>query len=422
VPPHFDSLETRAPEDRELQLFSELPALVAHAQTKSPYFAELLAGVDAKAVKSRKALATLPVTRKSRLVERQRKALPFGGLTTVACAELARIFASPGPIYEPEARRPDYWRAARALFAAGFRKGDIVHNSFSYHLTPAGAFFETGAHALGCAVVPGGVSQTELQLQTIADVRPNGYTGTPSFLRILLEKAAETGVNLGSISKALVSGEAFPPAMRTAFKDAGIDAYQCYATADLGLIAYESEAREGMVLDEDVIVEIVNPGTGNPVEDGAVGEVLVTALNPEYPLIRFSTGDLSAYLSGRSPCGRTNQRIKGWMGRADQATKVRGMFVHPSQIQEIMRRHDDIAAARVIVSRDVHGNDQMVLRIETRSPSADMAAIAETLVSVTRLRGAVEEVPWGHCQRTASWCLTRASTTSSCTPALSVKP
>ena len=399
MPPHFDSLETRAPEDRELQLFSELPALVAHAKAKSPYFAELLAEVDARAVNSRNALAALPVTRKSQLVERQRNALPFGGLTTVACADLARIFASPGPIYEPEARRPDYWRAARALFAAGFRKGDIVHNSFSYHLTPAGSFFETGAHALGCAVVPGGVGQTELQLRTIADVRPNGYVGTPSFLRILLEKAAETGVNLGSISKALVSGEAFPPATRTAFKDAGIEAYQCYATADLGVIAYESEAREGMVLDEDVIVEIVNPGSGDPVESGSVGEVLVTSLNPEYPLIRFSTGDLSALLAGISPCGRTNQRIKGWMGRADQATKVRGMFVHPMQVEEIVRRHNGIAAARMIVSRDGQGNDEMVLNIEAQPGIGDPTRIAETLHAVTRLRGKVVQVPAGSLPR-----------------------
>ena len=391
---HFDSLEIRAPEERESQLFSELPALIAHAKTKSPYFAELLAEVDAKAVNGRRVLAALPVTRKSQLIERQRMALPFGGLTTVACAQLARIFASPGPIYEPEARRPDYWRAARALFAAGFRKGDIVHNSFSYHLTPAGSVFETGAHALGCAVVPGGVGQTELQLRTITDVRPNGYTGTPSFLRILLEKAAESGANVASINKALVSGEALAPASRIAFKSAGIDAYQCYATADLGLIAYESEAREGMVLDEDVIVEIVNPGTGDPVESGSVGEVLVTSMNPEYPLIRFSTGDLSAFLAGSSPCGRTNQRIKGWMGRADQATKVRGMFVHPTQIEEIIRRHNEIGAARVVISRDGRGNDEMVLKIEARA-SIDPARISETLLAITRLRGTVVQVPSG---------------------------
>jgi phenylacetate-CoA ligase len=350
-------------------------------------------------IASRRALAALPVTRKSQLLERQRQLPPFGGLNTVACGELARIFASPGPFYEPEARRQDYWRAARALFAAGFRKGDVVHNSFSYHLTPAGSVFETGAQALGCAVVPGGVGQTELQLRTIADVRPNGYTGTPSFLRILLQKAAEMAFNVGSIRKALVSAEPLPPALRAAFGDAGIDAYQCYATADLGLIAYESEALEGMILDEGVIVEIVNPGTGDPVEDGAVGEVIVTSLAPEYPLVRFSTGDLSAFLPGASPCGRTNRRIKGWMGRADQATKVRGMFVHPMQIEEIVQRHDEIDAARIVVSRDAQGNDEMVLKVEARVPIHDPMRIAETLHAVTRLHGNVVEVPAGSLPR-----------------------
>ncbi len=392
---YFDQLEIRTPEEREAQLLSDLPARIAHAKSKSPYFAELLAAVEPDAVNSRRALAALPVTRKSQLVERQRQALPFGGLTTVACGELARIFASPGPVYEPEGRGPDYWRAARALFAAGFRKGDVIHNSFSYHLTPAGSFFETGAHALGCAVVPGGVGQTELQLRTIADVRPNGYVGTPSFLRILLDKAAETGLSIASISKALVSAEPFPPAVRDAFKKAGITGYQCYGTADLGLIAYESEALGGMILDEHVIVEIVHPGTGDPVEDGTVGEVLVTTMTREYPLIRFSTGDLSAFLSGTSPCGRTNRRIKGWMGRADQATKVRGMFVHPLQIQEIIRRHNEIGAARVIVSRDAHGNDEMVLNIEAAAPIGDLVRISETLHAVTRLRGKVVQVPMG---------------------------
>jgi phenylacetate-coenzyme A ligase PaaK-like adenylate-forming protein len=392
---YFDRLEVRTSDERESQLFSELPARIAHAKSKSPYFAELLSEVDSSEVNSRRALAALPVTRKSKLVERQKQALPFGGLTTVACADFARIFASPGPVYEPEGRRPDYWRAARALFAAGFRKGDIVHNSFSYHLTPAGSVFETGAHALGCAVVPGGVGQTELQLRTIADVRPDGYVGTPSFLRILLEKAAESGANVGSISKALVSGEAFSPSLRAAFKGAGITAYQCYATADLGLIAYESEALEGMILDEHVIVEIVNPGTGDPVENGSVGEVLVTSLTPEYPLIRFSTGDLSAFLDGRSSCGRTNQRIKGWMGRADQATKVRGMFVHPMQIEEIIRRHNEIGAARMIVSRDAQGNDEMILNVEAQLPLGDSMRISDTVHAVTRLRGRVVQVPTG---------------------------
>jgi phenylacetate-CoA ligase len=392
---YFDALEIRTPDERESQLFSELPAQIAQAKAKSPYFAELLERVDPNEINSREALAALPVTRKSQLIERQKQALPFGGLATVACADLARIFASPGPVYEPEGRRPDYWRAARALFAAGFRKGDIVHNSFSYHLTPAGSFFETGAHALGCAVVPGGVGQTELQLRTIADVRPNGYVGTPSFLRILLEKAAETGANIESIRKALVSAEPLPPAVRAAFRKSGIAAYQCYGTADLGVIAYESEALEGMILDEHVIVEIVHPGTGDPVDTGSAGEVLVTTLTPEYPLIRFSTGDVSAFLNGRSSCGRTNQRIKGWMGRADQATKVRGMFVHPMQIEEIIRRHNEIGAARMIVSRDAQGNDEMILNIEAHAPIGDPMHISNTVHAVTRLRGRVVQVPTG---------------------------
>jgi len=392
---YFDHLETRAADQRESDLLSALPRQIAHAKAKSAYFAQLLQKVEPRDIDSRRALAGLPVTRKAQLVERQKQQLPFGGLTTVACGELARIFASPGPIYEPEARRADYWRAARALFAAGFRKGDVIHNSFSYHLTPAGSVFETGAHELGCAVVPGGVGQTELQLRAIADIRPNGYVGTPSFLRILLEKAAQAALDVSSLAKALVSGEAFGAAVRAEFKQAGIAAFQCYATADLGLIAYESEAGEGLILDEQVLVEIVNPGTGDPVEQGAVGEVLVTVLTPEYPLIRFSTGDLSAYLEGPSPCGRTNQRIKGWLGRADQATKVRGMFVHPTQIEEIIRRHNEISAARVLVSRDRQGNDELVLKIESRYPIGNPAPISETLHAVTRLRGTVEQVPLG---------------------------
>jgi phenylacetate-CoA ligase len=392
---YFDELETRAADQRESDLLSALPGQIAHAKAKSAYFAQLLQNVEPRDIDSRRALAGLPVTRKAQLVERQKRQLPFGGLTTVACGELARIFASPGPIYEPEARRADYWRAARALFAAGFRKGDVIHNSFSYHLTPAGSVFETGAHELGCAVVPGGVGQTELQLRAIADIKPNGYVGTPSFLRILLDKAAEAAIDVSCLVKALVSAEAFGAALRAEFKRAGIAAFQCYATADLGLIAYESEAAEGLILDEQVLIEIVNPGTGDLVERGAVGEVLVTVLTPEYPLIRFSTGDLSAYLEGPSPCGRTNQRIKGWLGRADQATKVRGMFVHPTQIEEIIRRHNEISAARILVSRDRQGNDEMVLKIESRHPIGNPAPISETLHAVTRLRGTVEQVPLG---------------------------
>ena len=392
---YFDLLETSSVDERESRLLAALATQVARAKAMSPYFARALNDVDPRDISSRQALAKLPVIRKSQLLEKQKESLPFGGLNAVPCGDLARIFASPGPIYEPEGSRADYWRSARALYAAGFRKGDIVHNSFSYHLTPAGSVFETGAHRIGCAVVPGGVGQTDLQLRAIADIRPSGYVGTPSFLRILLEKGAQAGADLTSITKALVSAEAFGAAARAEFKRAGIAGSQCYATADVGLIAYESEAQEGMILDEHVIVEIVYPGTGDPVESGGVGELLVTVLTPEYPLIRFSTGDLSALLDGTSPCGRTGQRIKGWMGRADQATKVRGMFVHPTQIEEIIRRHNEIGAARIIVSRDGRGNDEMVLKIEARAPIGDPARISETLLAVTRLRGTVVQVPSG---------------------------
>jgi phenylacetate-CoA ligase len=392
---HYDALETRDPDERERELMAALPRQIALAKERSRYFARLLEKVKPEEIVDRRALVDLPVTRKSDLVERQKEAAPFGGLTTVPNGELARIFMSPGPIYDPEARAPDYWRMARALFAAGFRKGEIVHNSFSYHLTPAGSMLESGAHALGCAVVPGGVGQTELQLRAISDIRPDGYVGTPAFLRILLEKAAEAGADVSSLRKALVSGEAFPAALRADLAGRGIDALQCYGTADLGLVAYESEAREGMILDERIIVEIVHPGTGEPVGPGSVGEVVVTTLTPEYPLIRFATGDLSAQMEGMSPCGRTNHRIKGWMGRADQTTKVRGMFVHPSQIAEVVRKHKEIIAARLVVSRDAQGNDEMVLKVEMGEPAEDPQRIAQTLQAVTKLRGAVEKLPQG---------------------------
>jgi phenylacetate-CoA ligase len=392
---YYDSLETRDPDERERELMAALPRQIALAKEKSPYFAKLLARVKPEEIGDRRALVDLPVTRKSDLVERQKEAPPFGGLTGVATGELARIFMSPGPIYDPEGRRPDYWRMARALFAAGFRKGEVIHNGFSYHLTPAGSMFESGAHALGCAVVPGGVGQTDLQLRAISDIKPDGYVGTPSFLRILVEKAAETGIDVRSIKKALVSAEAFPAALRADLAGHGIAALQCYGTADLGLIAYESEAREGMILDERIIVEIVRPGIGEPVGPGSVGEVVVTTLTPEYPLIRFAIGDLSAQMEGHSPCGRTNHRIKGWMGRADQTTKVRGLFVYPSQVAEVVRRHKEIIAARLVVSRDAEGRDAMVLKVEMGEPAEDPRRIAETLQSVAKLRGDVEPVPQG---------------------------
>ena len=313
--PYYDALETREPAVREAALFAALPGQIAHARAKAPYFAALFADLDPAAVTGRAALAKLPVTRKSALIERQKAAPPFGGLAAVESGEIARIFASPGPIYEPQSKRPDYWRFARGLHAAGVRRGDLLHNCFAYHFTPAGAMVESAAHALGCVVFPGGVGNTEAQVRAIADLKPAAFVGTPSFLKIILEKGREMGADLASLNKGLVGGEALPPSLRDELAAYGVAVLQCYATAELGLIAYESPAKEGMILDEGVIVEIVTPGTGDPVAEGEVGEVLVTVFTPEYPLIRFATGDLSAVLAGPSPCGRTNTRIVGWLGR-----------------------------------------------------------------------------------------------------------
>ena len=386
---HFDTLETRDPELRERVLLAALPAQIAHAKSRAPAFARLFADVDPREITTRAALAKLPVTRKTDLALLQQATRPFGGFAASGWGELSRVYASPGRIYEPEGRRADWWRLARALYAAGFRRGDLVHNCFAYHLAPAGFMLESGAQALGCTVFPGGTGQTELQVQAIADLKPAGYVGTPSFLRIILDKADELGVKLASLRKALVSGEAFLAPHREALIARGIQGYQVYATADLGSIAYETPAREGLVVDEGVLVEIVRPGTGDPVPEGEVGEVVVTALtNSDYPLIRFSTGDLSAVLPGISPCGRTNLRIKGWMGRADQTTKVKGMFVHPGQIAAIVARHPEIAKARLVVENP-EGVDRMTLHVEPRS--ADVAVAVEAIIAsirdVTKLRG-----------------------------------
>jgi phenylacetate-CoA ligase len=390
---YFDSLETRDPEVREGELFSALAAQIANAQKNAPSFAERLRGVDAAGIASRAALATLPVLRKHELLERQTAAGAvdaFGGFSAIgwgrerdAARRAARVVASPGPIHEPDRTRPDYWRMGRALFAAGFRAGDLVHNSFSYHFTPAGAMMESGALAIGCTVFPAGTGQTELQVQTMRALRPDAYVGTPSFLRMLLEKAEELGSPLPSLRRASVGGEAFPAALREIFAARGIAACQSYGTADLGLVAYETEAREGLVIDEGVIVEIVRPGTGDPVPAGEVGEVVVTTLNPDYPLIRFGTGDLSALMPGHCPTGRTNQRIRGWLGRADQSAKVRGMFVHPPQVAEIMRRHPEIR-------RDM-ADDRMSLEVEVEgeAPPGLAERITESIRDVTRLRGSV---------------------------------
>ena len=390
---HYDALETRPPEQREGELFAALPAQIAHAKVNAPYFATLLADVNPREIVSRNALAFLPVTRKSDLVELQKQRLPFGGLNAIAPGRLARLFVSPGPIYDAEGTESDFWRSARVMYAAGFRAGDIVHNTFSYHLTPAGSMFETGAHALGCAVIPAGTGQTEMQVATISALKPNAYAGTPSFLKMLFEKADEMGGDIGSIRKAIVSGEAFLAPAREFIKSRGVDAYQAYGSADLGIIAYESVAREGLILDEKIIVEIVRPGSGEPVADGEVGEVVVTTFNRDYPLIRFATGDLSAVLAGISPCGRTNIRIKGWMGRADQTTKVRGMFVHPHQIAEIVKRHPAIHKARLTVSH-VDSADAMLLSCET-TKALDTEAVKNSIRDVTKLRGEVALVANG---------------------------
>ena len=403
----YDSLETRPPAEREAALMAALPGQLAHAKRASLAFADLLQDVDTAAVVDRAALAKLPVIRKHELQERQLAAREravgavapgdvFGGFSTLGYGlAMARVYSSPGPMYEPEGTTRDYWRMARAIYAAGFRPGELIHNSFSYHFVPAGSMMETGAHAMGCTVFPGGTGQTEQQVQAMRDLQPAGYIGTPSFLKIIVEKAAEMGVALPSVKKAMFGGEAFPPSLRDWFLERGIDAYQCYATADLGLIAYETAAREGLVLDEGVIVEIVRPGTGDPVAEGEVGDLVVTTLNPAYPLIRFGTGDLSAVLPGACPTGRTNARIKGWMGRADQTTKVRGMFVHPKQVNDVVKRFAEVARARLIVSGEM-ANDAMTLRVEVDGSVEGLAArISDAIREVTKLRGQVDIVPVG---------------------------
>jgi phenylacetate-coenzyme A ligase PaaK-like adenylate-forming protein len=393
---YFDELETRDPDAREAALMAALPVQVARAKDHAPGFGKILADTDPAAVTGRAALAALPVTRKSVLIGLQESDPPFGGLTATPAGDLARLYLSPGPIADPEGVAGDFWRMARALFAGGFRKGDVVHNCFSYHFSPAGMMLDAGARALGCAVFPGGVGNSDGQAQAMAYFCAAGYVGTPDFLQAILDKADELKLDVSSCTKAVVSGGALFPDMRTAYADRGVRVLQCYGTADLGLVAYESEAAEGMILDEGVIVEIVRPGTGDPVADGEVGEVVVTNLNTDYPLIRFGTGDLSAILPGISPCGRTAPRIKGWMGRADQTTKVRGMFVHPEQVARVAARHPEIGKVRLVVGNDA-GQDTMTLRCEIIGVAGDAgaalaAAIADSLQTECKLRGAVELV------------------------------
>jgi phenylacetate-CoA ligase len=391
----FDALEQRGSAVREAALMAALPGQIAHAQANTSAFANLLKGVNAADITSRAALAQLPVTRKHELLERQQKHRAidvFGGFSAVKYGpNMPRVFASPGTLYEPDGTGIDHWRMARAMFAVGFRPGELIHNCFSYHFVPAGAMMESGAHALGCTVFAGGTGQTEQQVNAIAELKPAGYIGTPSFLKIILEKAADMGVVLPSLRKALFGGEAFPPSLRNWYLANGVEGYQCYATADLGLIAYETRAREGLVLDEGVILEIVRPGTGEPVPDGEVGEVVITTFNRDYPLIRFGTGDLSAVLPGPCPTGRSNTRIKGWLGRADQTTKIRGMFVHPGQIADVAKRFPPVVRARLVVSGEM-ANDQMALHVEVDAVAQTdslRAAIADAIRDKTKLRGDV---------------------------------
>ncbi|MFN2643727.1 MAG: phenylacetate--CoA ligase family protein [Burkholderiales bacterium] len=397
---YYDRQETRSPTVRERALMAALPKLIAHAQKNAPGFGQILKGVRASQIKSRQALASLPVTRKSDLVALQKGAPPLGGLNAAPVEKLAKLFISPGPIYDPEGRGVDWWRSARGLFAAGFRAGDRVLNSFAYHFTPAGSMLESGALALGCTVVPAGTGQTEMQASAIAGLRITGYMGTPSFLKLIAEKADELKVDISSLRRASVGAEYLPPALRRAMLERGITVTQTYGSADLGVIAYESLGRdgrptEGMILEEALILEIVRPGTGDPVPSGEVGEVVITTSNKDYPLIRFATGDLSAVLPGASPCGRTNVRIRGWMGRADQSTKVRAMFVTPKQVNEIVRRHAEIVRARLVVSGEA-GANQMTLKCEVRERPPGLAeAIVASIRELTKLRGEVELVEPG---------------------------
>ncbi len=396
---YYDDLETLDPAAREAALFDAVARQIAHAKANAPFFTERLAAVDPEAVRDRAALARLPVTRKSGLGEIQKATPPFGGLSAVGTGDLKSIFSSPGPLYEPQGHEPDHWRLARALHAAGFAKGDLIHVCFSFHFTPAGAMVESAARALGCPIFPGGVGYTEGQARAMADLRPAGYAGTPSFLKIILDAAREDGIDVSSLTKALVSGEALPQALRDDIAGFGVDVLQCYATAELGLIAYETRGPEGpcegMVIAEDIIVEIVTPGTGDPVAGGEVGEVVVTVPTLEFPLIRFATGDLSAHLPGISPCGRSNARIKGWMGRADQSAKVKGMFIHPEQIAAVVASFDAVQKGRLVVER-IDGVDVMTLHCEVVSESDGLEdALAGALRERCRLKGRVALVPTG---------------------------
>ena len=390
---HFDALETRPPEAREAELFGRLEQTIS-AALAAPAYAERLKGVDPHDIKSRAALASLPILRKSDLPALHKASPPFGGFVPGKPGGFGRLFTSPGPIFEPEAPKPDPWGAGRACFAAGLRCGDTVLNTFSYHMTPGGFIFDSGARAVGCAVIPAGPGNTEAQLDMIAAFQPQAYAGTPDFLKILIE-AGEAAQRPVSFTRALVSGAAFPPSLQAWVKQAGVDAYQSYATADIGIIAYETEARAGLVVNEDIIIEIVTPGTGEPVAEGEVGEIVITSLDPRHPLIRLALGDLTAVMPGASPCGRTNIRIKGWMGRADQTAKIKGMFVRPEQMAEIARRHAEVSKLRLVIGR-ADERDTMTLMAELYDePAGFVDALTASLQAVTKLSGAVRIVPLG---------------------------
>jgi phenylacetate-CoA ligase len=397
---YLDALETRSPDERETQLMAALPRQIAHAKERAPGFARILAEIHPSEIRTREQLAKLPVTRKSDLGELQKRVPPLGGLNATPAGKLAKIFVSPGPVFDPEGHGKDWWRTARGLYAGGFRAGDLVANTFAYHFTPAGSMLESGALALGCTVVPAGVGQTEMQVSAIRDLKINAFMGTPSFLKLIVEKADELKADISSLRKAMVGAEYLPPALRKSLGERGLRVMQLYASADLGHIAYETAApdgsvNEGMILDEGLILEIVRPGTGDPVSAGEVGEVVITTFNPDYPLIRFGTGDLSAVLPAPSPCGRTNTRIRGWMGRADQTTKVRAMFVTPKQVSEVVRRHGEVLRARLVVDGGADG-DRMTLKCEVNGRPAGLAAALVTSVrDVTKLRGEVELVAPG---------------------------
>ena len=392
----LDALETRDPQERERDLMARLPQLIERARS-APGWARILDGVDSAAINSRAALATLPITRKADLKALQTASRPFGGLAVTPVGELARVYVSPGPIFDPEGRGQDWWRFARPMYAAGVRAGGLLQNCFSYHFTPAAFMVEGGAARIGCAVIPAGAGQTEMQVQAIADLRPDTYVGTPSFLRIIIEKAREMGADISSMQHALMGAEALPESLRAWFRENGVPhVFQTYASADIGSMAYETATggvlNPGMMLDEDVVLEIVRPGSGEPVAPGDIGEIVVTLFNADYPLIRFATGDMSALLVDAAPsrCGRTNTRIRGWLGRADQTTKVRAMFVHPSQVNNIVRRHPGILKARLVVTGRM-ANDVMTLHCEVEGApdAAQAAAIVESIREVTKLRGEV---------------------------------